>query len=102
MNDDTTVLAGKFCEALRSGRWKQTYGKVRDPETGGVCATEVLCHVSGKRSRMAMYLDPIVNPVANATFVVGGKKYGLVGLNDIVKATFPEIADMVEDKFHNE
>lgn len=97
--DQTTVLASKFCDALRSGHYKQCHGRSRDPETGAVSADEVLRIVAGKRGHFDMSADPVVRPVAHATFNVGNKRYGLVGLNDVVKATLPEIADMVAEKF---
>jgi hypothetical protein len=94
---DTQALAGKFCEALRRGGHKQAFGSYRDAE-GGVDAVEVLRETAKKASRQEVYEDPVVLPIVGP-YVHDGRNRGLTGLNDFDRLTFPQIADVVSNKF---
>ena len=72
--------------ALRSGNYKQCYGKIKD-EYGATCAVGVANAACGDFS-----------------FFTDGPKYWgswgkAIALNDVEKKTFPEIADILEQEY---
>lgn len=112
------TVAMKWVKALRSGKYKQAYGKLcaKDPQSGkkvAHCCLGVLCEISPYRSRyMTMtvnksYSKGVITPVLVATWaglsnpdpvvsIAGGDK--ISALND-TGCKFNEIADLIEKEY---
>lgn len=79
--DQTLLIRAVFLAALRSGR-KQCFGSFMDGR-GGVCAMRLFYEARRNFSRLSVS-DGIVLGV------------NLIGLNDVYRMTFPQIADYLE------
>lgn len=97
----------KWLEALRSGKYEQTQGRLRDDD--GMCCLGVLCNVVDpkKWERMDDYEIAFVyqdeemfppNSVKKKTGVTQAKCDKLSNMND-GGASFKQIADFIEKRF---
>lgn len=97
----------RWIEALRSGRYKQTHGRLYDGE--GFCCLGVLCDISGLghwdesnyytrgSSQRALDLPPFVAEwAALPSHPRTSDNTPLADLNDNAGLTFPQIADIIE------
>jgi len=95
----------RWVEALRSGKYKQARGTLRDA-TGAMCCLGVLAEIEGvPRTRVndtyVYDFDDCKCAVAvPASFHNLGmvEKLRLINMNDHQKKTFSEIADYIEEK----
>lgn len=98
-------LLRRWVEALRSGEYTQTTGRLRDMD--GHCCLGVLCDVSGRGrwegesyvTDIAAYLIPY--DVADAAGIDADRQDDLARFNDSGGLTFAQIADEIE-KWHPE
>ena len=98
----------KWIEALRSGKYRQTTGTLRDRD--GFCCLGVLCDISGTGEwvqddgswRYQGYTDVLPKPVqqlvglrTNFGRINGSQGHNLSEMNDI-EYSFASIADVIE------
>lgn len=97
----------RWIEALRSGRYKQTRGQLRDDE--GFCCLGVLCDISGlgkwdqngcyRRNLSGHRLDLpffVAEWAELPSYPLASDNTPLAELNDFSGLTFPQIADIIE------
>lgn len=101
-------LRDKWCEALRSGKYKQGRTRLKN-EHGEYCCLGVLTEVSGvpghweDTSNGTYWVDPEGNYYSAYPPDIDGDTLGslqasrLVKLNDSERLTFPQIADWIEE-----
>lgn len=106
MKNPTTRQIEKWCTALRSGRFKQTSGKLQDEK--GYCCLGVACRVFLPNPKLkhgilnGYIIDKEDQPKAPEWLLLinnaFAKKMGIALdlLNDGEKLTFDEIADCLE------
>lgn len=92
-------LKRKWIEALRSGKYQQGRGSLRNPETNCFCCLGVLCDIVDPEGWMEDF--PRLHR-GRGTFVavskLGVENPGeLVRQNDLAKKSFLEIADYIEE-----
>lgn len=112
-------IAKRWVDALRSGKYTQTRGKLNNNNTGGFCCLGVLCDISGL-DKWTPYIDDAGKPVDHrslylerdgvlpepvrtwsgihsslGSFIEGDS---LASRNDN-GATFEEIADLIETRW---
>lgn len=100
-------LLRKWSRALRSGKYKQGKGQLRDGDN--FCCLGVLCDVSGvgkwedgayegNTCVESIAVDKKIGAIAYRIplYVLGGPN-DFTGLNDTLKYTFADIADVVDD-----
>jgi hypothetical protein len=91
-------IKAKWLKALRGGRYKQTYGQLKDGS--GYCCLGVLCKVSGLKidasggSVLVEGRDAGYRPIGQ---IVGEGAYTqLYRMNDCEGKSFAQIADYIE------
>lgn len=102
----TPELKAKWVEALRSGEYKQGFGRLRQQGEGAAvayCCIGVLCEVAGFKPHGDRYLDERLIPLI---FSLDASTSRLLGLPSRVESslitsndngsTFAEIADKIE------
>lgn len=100
-----TKYKNSWIKALRSGKFKQGIGVLRDYDTNTFCALGVLCHISGvplvyntqtKEIRYDKQLTSL-SPRLLTEFQIDGETHDkLTGMNDLDK-NFKQIADWIEE-----
>lgn len=96
-----TTTKYKRLEALRSGNYKQAYGKLQTED--GYCCLGVLAVVTdrtirpdGLRCENSETYSPNYD-FTHAEGISGGQATNLISMNDHDRATFPDIADWIEE-----
>lgn len=97
----------KWIKALRSGKYKQTRGRLHNQNGGGYCCLGVLCEVTGlEYDKDGLLLDQEIVNFAGMRSDCGkyqegstlkGNSFSLSVLNDSRKWSFKKIADFIED-----
>jgi hypothetical protein len=83
-------IVKRHIAALRSGQFRQCFGRYVGDDNER-CAAGI---------SDALGLEDVMwNPAREALYEYEGRKYGLIGLNDIEQLSFAQIADIVEAKF---
>lgn len=98
-NDMNQEINQKWVEALRSGKYRQTRGKLK-ARNGAMCCLGVLCDIQGAEwewyqgrymtEGSSQHLPGRYNPSIASEFT-------LIGMNDNQKCSFAEIADYIEE-----
>lgn len=89
----------KWIKALRSGRYKQTTGRLRKKINGKYryCCLGVLCKINRLNFRTCTIKGHIADKIATEKFGLSYKEQTrLSTLNDIDRLTFKQIADEIE------
>ncbi len=94
-------IARAFIAALRSGKYKQTFGALRAGEDC-FCAEGLLCHVIDptRWENRIFYRFPdglcVQAAIPGEIRSAIGQTFSLTGWNDVQRLTFAQIADKVE------
>lgn len=86
-------LKAKWVAALRSGRFNQSVGSLRNDQSDAYCCLGVLDLVGDLRSRSWATLDLQARRAAGITT---RQADCLAKMNDLERRSFPEIADWIE------
>lgn len=107
----------KWLEALRSGKYKQGYNRLKDDKDGYCClgvgveiAKEMGCEAAQKQKMSGAYpnYDWWTDFIGSNTYLLSmqvhykGHIEYLSNLNDVLKLSFTEIADLIEKDFLKE
>ena len=94
-----------WVKALRSGKYKQGFGKLKSEASGRYCCLGVACHLKAKQTKKAVRKFTFHRVALDGDGFAGSwllpreqQKY-LTNLNDVKKLTFNQIADYIERKY---
>lgn len=95
-------VAEQWVEALRSGEYQQTRGRMRATDESGArsyCCLGVLCEVLREEITTIAFPSPEIQEMAGMRTKEGhipSKDFSLSWLNDEGRLSFSEIADVIE------
>jgi hypothetical protein len=87
-------LKAKWVKALRSGKYKQARGRLKNPRTGGFCCIGVGMLLIDKKYDL---VDGITSNAARRLGLTDDEQSKLVDMNDYDKKTFETIARYIDE-----